>query len=218
MPDLKKTTELKFTIDRNLEFRFLGQVDYESSVLLQQDLLEDVKSGKMNIVLGLEHPAVITLGYRADQNDQVILNPTTPVIKSSRGGLATVHSEGQLVIYPLLNLRKLNWSVRDYVELLLKTTKETLNEYSIDSYLDLNNVGVYTPRGKIAFCGVQIKQGVSLHGISINVSNNLDLFNQIVSCGIKNPALDAVQNYVSSPSIEDVFSSWKNKFLNQTFS
>ncbi len=213
MLDLKKTTELKYTNNHHIEFQYLDLIEYNEALKLQHNLFEKVKSEDKNFILGLQHPSVISLGHRANQNEQVIAHPTIPIVKSSRGGLATVHSEGQLVIYPLLNIRKFKWTVHNYIHLLLCTTKETFEEYSIDSHFDLKNVGIYTQHGKIAFCGVQIKNGISLHGLSINVQNNLDLFNQIISCGIKNQKLDVMKNYKNNISLYEFFEKWKKNFI-----
>ena len=213
MLDLKKTTELKYTNNHHIEFQYLDLIEYNEALKLQLSLFEKVKSEDKNFILGLQHPSVISLGHRAIQNEQIMFEPSIPVAKSSRGGLATVHSEGQLVIYPVLNIRKFKWTVRDYVQHLLKTTQKTFEEYLIDSYFDLNNVGVYTKHGKIAFCGVQIKNGISLHGLSINLYNKLELFNQIISCGIKNQNFDSIKNYRTDVTLEEFFERWKKNFI-----
>lgn len=165
--------------------------------------------------MGLEHPAVITLGRRM-KSDDIITASEVPVIYSTRGGLATIHSEGQLVIYPIMNLKNEGWGVKDFVGHLLKVTQITLAQYGIESFIDDKNVGLYTSQGKIAFCGLEIKEGISQHGISINISNDLRLFSQIVSCGISALKTDRVLNHISDITLRDFFEKWMTCFIGRT--
>lgn len=214
MLDLKKTTALKSISNSNLnqvEFSYLGLTEFQKSYQLQlnyHDLIKNKNSS--NIVLGFEHPAVMTLGLRA-----IDINPlasSLPRVRIRRGGLATIHSEGQLVIYPIIDIRSIGLGVRDFVQLLLLTTKECLLNYNIEAWADDQNIGLFTNVGKIAFCGLQIKNGVSLHGISLNVSNDLSLFEQIYSCGIENQKMDQVQNYNNLMKLENIFKTWSDLF------
>lgn len=211
MQDLKKTTALK-SISSPFETAYLGNFDFRKSVGLQADLLHLALQTNCNFVIGLEHPAVLTLGHRAELEHEVLSMSRLPIERVSRGGLATVHSEGQLVIYPVLNLRELNLGVRDYVCLLLKTTNELLHSLGVDSFIDENAVGVFTKTGKIAFCGVQVKNGVSQHGISLNVRNDLSLFNSIRSCGISEPVFDRLCEYGVNMTLQEIFSRWLEIF------
>ena len=196
------------------EFKYLGAVEYQNALIIQSDLCAQIKNeNSPGIILGLEHPKVLTLGYRAQQESEVLPTNHMPVVKVNRGGLATIHSEGQLIIYPILNLKHFKIGVREYVELLLKTTQEMLTEFGaeIEAYTE-EAVGLYTKKGKIAFCGIQIKEGVSLHGLSINISNDLDLFNNIIACGIQNQKLDKLINYSTQINLESLFSNWLSHF------
>lgn len=223
MQDLKKTTELKFTSSHpevtepraaDLEFRYLGLIDYQEAYDLQLRLHQLIQENPQNaIVLGLEHKAVLTLGYRADQNNEIVGGVTQlPVVRIQRGGLATIHSEGQLVIYPIMNLKVQGLGVRDLVQLLLQTTQECLRQFQVESFLDDHQVGLYTSHGKIAFCGLQIKNGISLHGLSLNISNDLSLFSQIVACGVRQQPMDAVMAYSPTATLKKVFEVWSALF------
>lgn len=222
MQDLKKTTELKFTNSRldlaesahPLEFRYLGLIDYQEAYDLQLRLHQLIQENSKNaIVLGLEHKAVLTLGYRAEALNEIVGGLTElPVVRTQRGGLATIHSEGQLVIYPILNLKAQGFGVRELVQLLLQTTQECLKQFQVESFLDDRQIGLYTSHGKIAFCGLQIKNGISLHGLSLNVSNDLSLFSQIVACGIKQQQMDRVVQHNTHATLEKVFQIWSEIF------
>lgn len=174
---------------------YLGCQDYSAVFKIQESIASHVSQTKKIMLLGCEHPDVITLGRRASGKE--IFNPDVlPIVQSTRGGLATIHSRGQLVIYPILDLRQQNLSVKGYVELLLDVTTDFLNIYKIPTAKDMKQVGLYTEKGKIAFCGVEIRQRVSLHGISINISNDLNLFELISPCGIHHSAMDKMQNHI----------------------
>lgn len=206
MQDLKKTTELKFT--NNLEIHFLGCQSYQDVWKQQQSYLELSLKTKKNTILGLEHPAVATLGYRAEQSDEILVNCPIPIQRTSRGGLATIHSEGQLVIYPVINLRAEGVQVRQYVFWLLECTQRLLRSYGVACYVDEEAVGLFTEKGKIGFCGVRIQNGITQHGLSLNVSNDLELFSWIRSCGVQKQRLDSLKMNNINLSIEQVFKDW----------
>lgn len=215
MQDLKKTTELKFTSSGpSLECRYLGLTDYQQAYDLQLSFHQNIQeNSNQAMVLGLEHNAVLTLGYRAEEQSEVVGGLTSlPVVKTGRGGLATIHSEGQLVIYPILNLRACGYGVRELVQLLLQTTQECLLQFGVESFLDDRQIGLYTANGKIAFCGLQIKNGISLHGLSLNVSNDLSLFSQIIACGVKQQPMDSVALHNKLATPEKVFQVWSDLF------
>ncbi|MBC7741264.1 MAG: lipoyl(octanoyl) transferase LipB [Bdellovibrionaceae bacterium] len=198
----------------SFESAYLGLYDYEKAAVLQNDLHCLALNKNQYSLIGLEHYAVLTLGHRAQVETEVKMT-TMPVVRSTRGGLATVHSEGQLVIYPIINLRKLRWGVKHYVHCLLTVTQALLKELEIDSWVDDEAIGLHTRNGKIAFCGIQIKNGVSQHGISLNVKNDLSLFTEIKACGLQNPRLDRLANYTSELSLRDLFNRWTEIFKRQ---
>ena len=187
---------------------------------MQEELVSQIAQTKNIAVLGCEHADVITLGRRTTANE-IFNSSVLPIVQSTRGGLATIHSRGQLVIYPILDLRQNNLSVKSYIELLMDTTTDFLNIYEIPTAKDMKKVGLYTDAGKIAFCGVEIRQRVALHGISINISNDLNLFKLINPCGLQNFEMDRLQNHVdhvqlhSSDSGFDLsllFGQWSSLF------
>ncbi len=209
---LKKVIVLKLTNNNfSLEHSYLGTLDFEAAFQIQRNLWHSAKNKNQISIMGLEHPAVITLGRRMKSEDLMTVGDI-PVVQSTRGGLATIHSEGQLVIYPIMNLRSQGLGVKEFVCKLLKITQMTLQEYGIESSIDDENVGLYTQDGKIAFCGLEIKEGVSQHGISINIANDLSLFSQIVSCGIAALKTDRVCNHVSDVTMRDFFEKWTTYF------
>lgn len=197
--------------------RWLGSLEYGEALKLQLELSEQVRIDGQVRVLGLEHPDVVTLGPRARLDQDVLWSETQlknrgiQFVETDRGGQATLHSQGQLVVYPLLPLAKFSLGVRQYVHLLQSATIDMLQSYGIESALG-KEPGVYTAKGKIAFCGVRVERGVTRHGISINVQNNLNLFDCIVPCGIRTQVMDAMSAYDPRINLEEVFVRWSESF------
>ncbi|OFZ32007.1 MAG: lipoyl(octanoyl) transferase [Bdellovibrionales bacterium RIFCSPHIGHO2_01_FULL_40_29] len=210
-------TNISLTTSKQLEFEssYLGLMDYMKALNVQMDLGNLARDRNQISVVGLQHPAVITLGHRADEMTEILMSQNTrniPIVRSTRGGLATIHSEGQLVIYPIMNLRFLKLGVRDYVFLLLTTTQNLLEKYKIHSRIDLNGAGLYTEKGKIAFCGIHIREGITTHGVSLNIRNDLSLFQMIRSCGIQNLKMDSMSEYQVSATLEEIYYQWSDCF------
>lgn len=178
-------------------------MEFQKAYELQQQYLEISKNQNHIFVLGLEHPEVITLGYRADAENEIVNSSRIEVVKIKRGGFATLHSPGQLVIYPILNLRAMGMGVREYIYLLLNTTAELLKNLGIQTYIDDSALGLYTSTGKIAFCGIQVSHGISQHGLSLNVHNELSLFSNIRSCGVSGAKFDSVKTELGLKALFD---------------
>lgn len=194
----------------NHSTKWLGLREYQEVWMLQQKFQESVRSYGSSVILGCEHPAVITCGRRSSPMQESML----PIVQTNRGGLMTVHSPGQLVIYPICSLRKLKMGVREWVEALLEITSLSLKKCNI-MFIHKNN-GLYTEHGKIASVGIKISKAISLHGVAINVSNDLDIFKLIDPCGHQGQPMDRVQNHNSQISTELLFRIWCDSFKNLT--
>jgi len=176
----------------NFSARWLGRLEYEKALAMQLNLREQVRETGIGVILGLEHPDVITLGVRGKEAD-ILHRGDTPVVNTSRGGQATFHNPGQLVIYPICPIQAWGIGVRDWVDLLMKATQKTLKKCNI-IVINQNN-GLHTKNGKIASVGINIKKGISAHGIAVNISNNLAGFELIKACGIDRQPMDRVENF-----------------------
>lgn len=203
-------------MSNNVESQYLGLIDFDKALEVQHQYHTKVSTDKKAYILGLEHPLVMTLGLRAhklDVNSFCSKPWTAPVFKISRGGLATIHNPGQLVIYPIVDLKSHGLSVKQFVQVLFEATQKTLRELGIESTFDLcDQPGVYTSHGKIAFCGLQIKNGITMHGLSINVQNDISVFGEIESCGVAAPKIDSVKSQGVAYSPRDFFESWLKHF------
>lgn len=196
------------------QFQWLGQVDYPSAARLQLETAGNLRDPSFPLraeIFGLEHPALVTLGRRAAEADEVLAGDL-PAFKIDRGGYATIHSPGQLVIYPIVDIQALGFGVRDWVKALIEVSVRTLTAIGVPD-ASASEDGVFTPRGKMVSVGLRIDQGISRHGIAINVSNDLALFNQIRVCGQAGRTVDRVAEYCPSATSEAVFEVWQREFI-----
>ena len=189
---------------RKLHARWLGTVDYGSALDLQRSTLDARKSGEIpDTLLLLEHPHVITLGRRADDSHLVtdrsgLEAAGVEIFETDRGGEATYHGPGQLVGYPIIDVRVANLGPVTYVRMLEKSIIEALTTFGVDAHLVDGETGVWVdgvpnekrnpdsnPAGrKIAAIGVRISGGVTMHGFALNVSTDLAYFEHIIPCGM----------------------------------
>lgn len=194
--------------------KWLGLRPYDLALAEQMNIWQSLQletSGGKGTLLGCEHPATITLGRRATSDEILSYSSDIPVFKIDRGGQATLHAPGQLVIYPIFSLRDTEMGVRDFVRLLLGTTTTILAELGIETE-NREDTGLYTKNGKICFVGLRVEKSVTRHGLSLNVSNDLDLFSAIRSCGVSAQRMDAVALHGVQASTESLFLNWARHF------
>lgn len=130
----------------------------------------------------VEHDPVFTLG-QAGKPEHVLAPGDIPVIHCDRGGQVTYHGPGQIVAYPLLNLRRLHLGVRDYVHLLEQSMIDTLAEWNIGGERREGAPGVYVAGAKIGALGVRVRHACTFHGLAFNVAMDLEPFRRINPCG-----------------------------------
>ena len=164
----------------DLTFKSLGIANYHETLDLMKSHIRSENFN--NEIWLLEHPQIFTLGTAADLNH--ILNAKDiPVVKSDRGGEVTYHGPGQLVIYFLLDVKKLDFGPKKLVHTIQSFVKDLLKEISIDCNFVEGAPGVYVDKKKIASIGLRISKGKSYHGISLNFDMDLSPFKQINPCG-----------------------------------
>lgn len=168
----------------------LGTLDFQTAYELQRRLHSRVVAGELpNLLLLLDHPHVYTLGRRGKQSDILAssavlkrLNAETHI--TDRGGETTYHGPGQLIGYPIVNLRRWGGGVREYVGTLERTLIAALAEYRIHAHTEGKPTGVWLDDAKIAAIGVRVSRHVTMHGFALNVSPDLSYFAHIVPCGM----------------------------------
>lgn len=184
--------------ERELDIFLLGSIAYSEALNLQKELHEQILSGeRRSTLLLLEHPPVITLGKHASSDDVLV---TTEDLEQAgidlervdRGGEATAHEPGQLVIYALLDLKLFNLGAKAFVNKLEDSIIELLGAYSLAAQRDEAFPGVWVGREKVCSVGIRISRGVSYHGMALNVSNSLETFTKIIPCGIQDRKLNTI--------------------------
>jgi lipoyl(octanoyl) transferase len=170
--------------DSSLTVAWLGRLDYQSALELQNDLVSArLRNDIGDVLLLLEHPHVYTLGRGADE--RFVLNPAgIPVYRVSRGGQVTYHGPGQLVGYPIVKLQGAQRDVLRYLRRLEQLLIESLAELGLAAGRRPGLTGVWIAQEKIASIGVGFRRWVSRHGFALNVTTDLSFFNAIVPCGI----------------------------------
>ena len=172
--------------------RQLGQIEYREAYELQKELLEKRVNGQIaDTLLLLEHLPTITVG-KAGKLENVLVSQTelasagVSLILTDRGGDVTYHGPGQIVGYPILDLRERNRDVHRYVHHLEEMLIRTLADYSIKSERDPSHAGVWVNDEEIAALGLRIHKWITMHGFALNVNTDLNHFSLINPCGFTN--------------------------------
>lgn len=176
-----------------------GTTKYHSALEMQLDLVEKRIANEIpNTILLLEHYPVITLGANKKQNkllqtSEKLAEQNIDVVEVRRGGGTTAHNPGQIVMYPIISLKSLNLGISQYVRQLEQIGIELLETLGISAERLKGKPGLWHDKKKIASIGVKVKKHVTYHGIAINLNNNLDIFKNIIPCGIENVRMTSAQ-------------------------
>lgn len=196
---------------------FLGLISFQEALRRQEDHFHYVSqdSGSGGVILGFECEPVITLGVRGSESDleaapEALKARGFAIQRVDRGGQATIHNPGQLVIFPIVDVHDLG--ARRWVSFLLRVTRLTLDSFGCESQCREGQPGLYTKKGKVASIGVRFRRGVSTHGVAVNIHNELTDFGFIRACGIRQAPVDQLGG---SFRVEEVFSRWLEIFLKE---
>ena len=192
---------------RVINVLYLGRVGYSTALDLQHTLVYLVKEGRIgHTLLLLEHPPVITLGRNASEGNivasrEVLASRGIELHETDRGGDVTFHGTGQLVGYPIFDLRGFSPRIGalEFVRKVEEALIRTCGDLGIVTQRVSGMTGVWTEEpAKIAAIGVHISRGVTSHGFALNVHTNLDYFNLIVPCGISDKAVTSLERELAS--------------------
>jgi lipoate-protein ligase B len=178
-------------------------MEYQEAYDLQLSLVEKVHSGQEpNTMLMLEHHHVYTKGRLSKESDVLLPEEELeakgiPVHETDRGGQVTYHGPGQLVVYPIVNLKDWGGPVK-YVRALEQVVIATLAEMGITANCESGNTGVWTNQGKIAAIGVKISRGIAFHGLALNVNTDLTYYQNIIPCGISDRPVTSMASILGS--------------------
>ena len=208
-------------IDRSqtIEIRHMGTVSYLEALSLQREIRDALISGAGHeVMLVLEHPPVVTYGKRTPPADLAAGDGASTsgsaapgsqeeffrargieLVQVERGGLATYHAPGQIVVYPILDLRRRGWSVRRYLDLLQASVIQLLDKIGLKSHCGEREAGIWVGSRKISSFGIHIRRGVSIHGVSLNADIDLDGFRCIRPCGESPDVMTSIERELQHP-------------------
>jgi len=164
--------------------RWLGRVDYEPTWRAMQSFTDQRTSETPDEIWFLEHPPVFTLGMNAAP-EHLLAPGDIPVVQIDRGGQVTYHGPGQLVVYPLIDVRRAGLGVRQLVMSLENAIIGLLASWNITALARRDAPGVYVDGRKVASIGLRIRRGSSYHGLAFNVAMDLEPFQRINPCGYR---------------------------------
>ena len=187
-----------------------GLVAYQDALALQHRIADDVRAGGDDALILLEHPPTYTLGVRGKQ-DHLLLSLDAfrargaDVVRTDRGGDVTFHGPGQIVGYPIINLRARDMGPATYVRSIERVIIDALARFGIDAGRVDGRPGVWTRGAKIAAIGVRVSRGVTTHGFALNVSTDLSYFDHIIPCGITDATVTSMQRVLGrAPATADI--------------
>ena len=178
-------------------------VEYIEAIdFLEKRLVQINQKKETELIWILEHPNIYTAGTSYNENE--ILDKSINVVKTNRGGKITYHGPGQTICYFVIDLNRRKKDIRKFTTTIENIIIQTLKEYQINSFNDRDNIGIWVNHKnkikKIAAIGIRVSRWIAYHGFSINVNNNLENYNKIIPCGIKNKSVSSLklikdQNY-----------------------
>ena len=178
-------------------------IEYKEAIDFLEERLVQINQKKVTeLIWILEHPSVYTAGTSYNENE--VLDKSINVVKTNRGGKITYHGPGQTICYFVIDLNKRKKDIRKFTAIIENTIIQTLKEYQINSFNDRDNIGIWVNHEnkikKIAAIGIRVSKWIAYHGFAINVNNNLENYNKIIPCGIKNKSVSNLklikdQNY-----------------------
>ena len=168
------------------EYRWLGRVPYAEALALQEDLVAARRENRVpDTVLFLEHEPVYTIGKRPDQSSlRTAKSQSIPVFEISRGGQATYHGPGQLIAYPILDLRSYGRDLHIYLRALEDGILKACRAMGLAASRRESLTGAWVQQRKIASIGVGVRRWISMHGAAVNIGGDLSPFQGITPCGI----------------------------------
>jgi len=165
-----------------MKTRYLGRQEYVPLWHAMQEFTDERDESTPDEIWFCEHPPVFTMGLNAS-NEHLLAPGDIPVVQIDRGGQVTYHGPGQLMVYPLIDIRRANIGVRKLVTALEQSVVDLAAEYDVVAVAHADAPGVYVDGDKLASVGLRIRRGASFHGMALNVDADLEPFTRINPCG-----------------------------------
>lgn len=192
--------------------RDLGRRDYEPLWRAMQEYTESRDAQSPDELWFTEHPPVFTLGLNASR-EHLLMPGDIPVIQVDRGGQVTYHGPGQLMIYPLIDLKRARLGVRDLVTALELTVVDLLARFGVPAEPRADAPGVYTDGKKIASVGLRVRRGASYHGMALNIDIDLEPFSRINPCGFSDLEVTDMTRLGITASRSDILVNVRDQLL-----
>jgi len=200
--------------DVDLRISWLGRIEFADALALQEDIVAKKREdcAAPDEILLLEHEPVYTIGRTPDKSSLLgERNLPHPLFAINRGGQATYHGPGQLMGYPIVDLRRCGQDLHRYLRWLEQTLIEFLARYEISATQREGLTGVWVSNRKIASIGVGVRHWITMHGFALNVCGDLAPFANIVPCGISNVSMTSIEKETGkSLSVVDVAPAFEN--------
>jgi len=186
---------------KNIDVKRLGSMDYQAALELQLDYLEKRINGEINdTLIFLQHTPTITIGRSGNKDnllisEKILEQKKIKYYEVNRGGDITYHGPGQLVCYPIIDLKDHTKDVHKYLRTLEQIIIDVLLEFDIEARRIDGLTGVFVKHSKIASIGVGIKRWVTFHGLSLNINTDLSYFDFIVPCGLNNNPVTSIKSW-----------------------
>ena len=176
-----------------MKIEWLGRIDYQTGLRIQEERLNDcLRHGEESVLL-LEHEPVYTIGRLLDKSSLGAVSQLSyPVFETNRGGQATYHGPGQLVAYPILDLRVRSRDLHKYLRRLEDLLIDLLTEFEIKGDKIEGKTGVWVRDRKMASIGVGVRKWVTMHGFALNVATDLSGFQSIIPCGLSGVRMTSI--------------------------
>jgi lipoyl(octanoyl) transferase len=200
------------TTDQTVIVRTLGRQDYEPLWRAMQQFTDSRTAATDDEIWFAEHPPVFTLGLNASR-EHLLAPGDIPVVQIDRGGQVTYHGPGELMIYPLIDLRRAAIGVRDLVTALEKTAISVAAEYGLTAVAHADAPGVYVDGRKLASVGLRVRKGASYHGMALNVDVDIEPFSRINPCGFSNLEVTDLSKLGCTASLDEVRSQAQSHLL-----
>ena len=183
-------------VDVDLQVRWLGRMEFADALALQEEIVAKKRKDRSlgDELLLLEHEAVYTIGRTPDKSS-LLASAHLPhsLFAINRGGQATYHGPGQLMGYPIIDLRRCGQDLHRYLRWVEQLLIELLVDYGITASRRESLTGVWVGQRKIASIGVGVRHWITMHGFALNVCGDLSPFNYIIPCGINNVAMTSME-------------------------
>ncbi len=191
-------------------FEWLAVQPYEALLEKMQNHAALLAANKADeVIWACEHEPVYTTGKRAIDN-RLDTALSAPLFVTDRGGETTFHGHGQVMLYPMIHLRRRGLTARQYIELLEESAIQTLSKYDITAERRCGLPGVWTNQGKIVAMGIRISQGVAYHGMAMNMAVDLAYFKAINPCGLGLNTVN-MQDYLDIlPANQQLAQAWSD--------